>query len=97
MEKKSEMRRVHLFISGRVQGVAFRAYTQEQAYLLGLSGWVRNLRDGRVEAVFEGPKESIEAMIEWCKVGPPGARVVHVEVVDEPFGNEFKDFKIRFG
>lgn len=96
MEKESGMRRVHVFISGRVQGVAFRAYTQEQAYLLGISGWVRNLRDGRVEAVFEGPGESVEAMIDWCKVGPPGARVVHVDVLEEPFKGEINGFEIRF-
>ncbi len=72
--------RAHLFISGRVQGVFYRAATAEQARRRGLAGWVRNLFDGRVEAVFEGSRAGVEAMIEWCRQGPPHARVDEVQV-----------------
>lgn len=67
-------------ISGRVQGVWFRASTREEALRRGLDGWVRNLPDGRVEAVFEGDERALEAMLAWCRIGPPGARVDVVEV-----------------
>lgn len=85
------MVRTHLYISGRVQGVFYRVYTQEQAQKLGLKGWVQNLPDGRVEAVFEGEKEDVDEMIEWCKKGSPGAKVERVEIG----GSEFGEFKIR--
>ena len=86
--------RAHVWISGRVQGVFFRAHTKEVAEKLGLTGWVRNLPDGRVEAVFEGEEEAVKEAIEWCKRGPPLARVEKVEVrYEEPTG-EFKDFRI---
>jgi acylphosphatase len=86
--------RAHVWISGRVQGVFFRAHTKEVAEKLGLTGWVRNLPDGRVEAVFEGEEEAVKEAIEWCKRGPPLAKVERVEVrYEEPTG-EFKDFRI---
>ncbi len=88
--------RAHVYISGRVQGVFFRYETRYHAQKVGVKGWVRNLPDGRVEAVFEGEKEDIEYLIEFCKRGPPGARVDHVEVRWEPYRGEFKDFKIRY-
>lgn len=72
--------RAHVFISGRVQGVFFRAYTQKEAEALGLSGWVRNLPDGRVEAVFEGEKTAVNEMIAWCWEGSPSASVTKVDV-----------------
>jgi acylphosphatase len=72
--------RAHVFISGRVQGVGYRASTWDTAILLKLDGWVRNLRDGRVEAVFEGPEDKVEEMIRWCHQGPPAAVVQTVEV-----------------
>jgi acylphosphatase len=71
--------RLEVRISGRVQGVWFRASTREEALRRGLSGWVRNLPDGRVEAVFEGDRPALDAMLAWCRVGPPGARVAGVE------------------
>ncbi len=89
-------KRVHVFISGRVQGVFFRAYTKEEADRLGLKGYVRNLPDGRVEAVFEGEEEAIEAMIRWCHVGSPHAKVTGVEIHEEPYTGEFKEFEIRY-
>ncbi|MHC1586031.1 MAG: acylphosphatase [Candidatus Hecatellaceae archaeon] len=87
--------RAHVYVSGRVQGVFFRWYTRDEALKLGVKGWVRNLPDGRVEAVFEGEKEAVEKMIEFCKRGPPAAKVENVEVHWETPTGEFQDFKIR--
>lgn len=80
-----EQVRAHVWISGRVQGVFFRASTVDEAAARGVDGWVRNSSDGRVEAVFEGEKSAVETMIAWCRKGPPPARVSSVEVVwEEP-------------
>ncbi|HDI07213.1 MAG TPA: acylphosphatase [Candidatus Bathyarchaeota archaeon] len=88
--------RAHVFVSGRVQGVFFRYETRRLARRLNVNGWVRNLPDGRVEALFEGEKDRVLELIEFCKRGPPGARVKHIEVRwEEPTG-EFKDFQIRY-
>jgi acylphosphatase len=70
--------RVHLLVSGLVQGVAFRASTVQEARRLGLRGWVRNLPDGRVEAEAEGERAALEALAAWCRRGPPAARVDQV-------------------
>lgn len=70
----------HVLVSGRVQGVFFRASAEEVARSGGLAGWVRNLADGRVEAVFEGPRGAVEEAIRWCHEGPPAAQVSDVEV-----------------
>jgi len=91
-----EKARVHVFISGLVQGVFFRWNTKKMADKLQLSGWVRNLPDGRVEAIFEGNKENIEKMIEWCKKGPPEAIVEKVETLWEEYKGEYKGFKIVY-
>jgi len=77
------VKRVRVKIRGRVQGVFFRAETRARAESLGLSGWVRNARDGTVEAVFEGEPERVDSMVDWCRRGPGGARVEEVEVVEE--------------
>ena len=74
------MKRAHVFISGRVQGVWFRASTKDRADELSLRGWVRNLPDGKVEAVFEGDDRAVEEMVEWCRHGPPMARVDGIEI-----------------
>lgn len=87
--------RVHVFISGKVQGVFFRSSTKDMAKNSGLFGWVRNLADGRVEAVFEGKKDAIEKMLEWCRVGPEYARVTGIEVIWEEFKGDFKEFLLR--
>jgi len=87
--------RAHLFIDGRVQGVYYRAFTRDQASELGLNGWVRNMPDGRVEAVFEGREVLIEQAIIACKRGPAGARVTNVDVTWEPVVGE-KGFHIRY-
>lgn len=82
-------RRVHVYVSGRVQGVFYRATTRDTARDRGIAGWVRNLPDGRVEAVFEGSADAVEGMIEWCRDGSPRARVESVEVTEEePTGIE---------
>ena len=75
--------RAHVYVSGQVQGVNFRGATQEEAERLGLNGWVRNLQDGRVEAVFEGDSDTVRQMIEWCKSGPSSADVEDVSVEQE--------------
>lgn len=73
---------LHVLIHGRVQGVGFRAWTQHQAELQGLKGWVRNRQDGTVEAVFAGPGEAIEAMLKACRHGPAGSIVERIEPVE---------------
>jgi len=88
--------RAHLYISGRVQGVFFRDSVQRLARKLKVVGWVRNLPDGRVEAVFEGDEENVKRMIEFCKRGPPAARVDDVKVIWEKPSGEFDDFEIRW-
>lgn len=90
-----ETRRVRAIVSGRVQGVAYRFSAQDEADRLGLAGWVRNLPDGRVEVVAQGPPEKVQALVEWCRRGPPLARVTSVEVEDlEPAG-DLRGFTIR--
>jgi acylphosphatase len=89
--------RAQVIIHGLVQGVAFRAYTHNQATALGVKGWVRNLPDGTVEALFEGEKKKVESMLAWCRQGPSGARVMQVDIVREPYRVEFKQFEIRYG
>ncbi len=88
--------RAHVFIEGRVQGVFFRANTREEANLLGLTGWVKNCWDGRVEAVFEGERETVEKVISWCKKGPPGALVKNVEINWEQATGEYDTFSIEY-
>ncbi|MDP2767992.1 MAG: acylphosphatase [Candidatus Methanoperedens sp.] len=87
--------RVHVFISGKVQGVFFRSSTKDKAEELNLTGWVRNLDDGRVEAVFEGDEENVEKMAQWCRRGPEYARVEEVEVISEQYKGEFNSFTLR--
>ena len=70
---------VHVVVHGRVQGVGFRAFVEREATALGLSGWVRNLRDGTVEAVFSGDDDEVDAMLDACRRGPPGSRVARIE------------------
>lgn len=82
-------RRAHVWIKGRVQGVFFRAYTRDAAEMIGVTGRVRNLPDGRVEAVFEGEWDKIQKMIEWCHEGSPISRVDEVEVLEEVYTGEF--------
>jgi acylphosphatase len=86
--------RAHVFVSGRVQGVYYRATTRDTARERGVDGWVRNLDDGRVEAVFEGTEAAVESMIEWCHTGSPKARVDDVSVeYGDPDGTEGFEIK----
>lgn len=87
--------RAHAVISGRVQGVFFRQETQRTAERNQVAGWVRNLRDGTVEAVLEGEKKGVEDTLTWCGQGPSRARVEHVEVRWLKYTGEFTNFKIR--
>lgn len=87
--------RAHVIFSGKVQGVFFRANTQEKAVAENVLGWVRNLPDGSVEAVFEGDKNRIEAVIGWCSHKQPYARVDNTDISWESPKNEFKRFDIR--
>jgi acylphosphatase len=91
-----ERGRAHVFVEGRVQGVFFRSETQQIAKLHNLKGWVRNLPDRRVEAVFEGMEDDVEKMIEWCRKGPKYAVVNNVEVNREDFKGEFDEFSISY-
>ena len=87
-----EKSRVHLLIKGRVQGVAFRYATINEANALGVSGWVRNLRNGDVECEAEGDRELLEKLVKWCHDGPPHARVDEVSVRWSDFTGEFTKF-----
>ena len=86
--------RVRILVSGRVQGVLFRKTMMDVAKTLGVTGWVRNLRDGSVEALAEGEKTRLEELIEFCHSGPPGARVTSVAVEWSHFQGEFRGFRI---
>jgi acylphosphatase len=90
-----EKARASVLVSGRVQGVAFRAYAREEAMFLGLSGWVKNLPGGAVEVVAEGDRDKVEVLIDWCREGPPTARVDDVEVSWEAPRGEIGGFHIR--
>lgn len=81
--------RAHVVISGRVQGVSFRAYARDRARAAGVEGWIRNLSDGSVEAIFEGTRPAVQRMVSWCYSGPILAEVEKVEVRwEEPSGKE---------
>ncbi len=88
--------RAHLIVTGRVQGVCFRAETQKAATRFGVTGWVRNRRDGSVEAIVEGLKTDVTALIDWCRAGPPMSQVAGVAVTWQAHRGEFGDFGIRF-
>jgi acylphosphatase len=88
--------RAHVFVEGHVQGVFFRAETREAAGRIGVTGWVRNLCDGRVEAVFEGGEEEVERAVSWCRKGPPHAAVTNVAVSREPYTGKFFSFSISY-
>ena len=90
------MRRVHIFVSGKVQGVCYRAEALRRARHLNVNGWVRNLWDGRVEAVFEGPDDMVNDMIEWCKKGPVLAYVTGIDIFEEPYLGNHTDFSIHY-
>jgi acylphosphatase len=92
---RESIQRVHIYISGIVQGVSFRYYTLQEANRAGVTGWVRNLPDGRVEAVIEGDDAAVERLLAWCRQGPRGAHVEHVEVLPETATGDYRAFRIR--
>ena len=91
-----EKARAHVMIRGRVQGVFFRVETRRAAQGYGVAGWVRNRSDGTVEAVFEGDRTQVEAMIQWCRQGPPHARVTDISVDWQDYSAEFSGFDITY-
>ena len=93
--ESGDRERAHVYVSGQVQGVFFRDSARERAEQLGLAGWVRNLPDGRVEAVFEGEPDSVREMIRWCEEGPPHAAVEDVEAGFEAPGGDLTGFEVR--
>lgn len=88
------MKRIRLFISGLVQGVSFRSFVKRNALVLNLKGFCRNLPDGKVECVFEGEDETINKIISLCNAGPERARVKDINIIEEEFSAEFKDFSV---
>lgn len=88
------MKRVHVFISGKVHGVCFRSAVADNAMELGIKGFVKNVIDGRVEAVFEGEEDKVNKLIEFCKKGPQGARVEKVESLEEKYEGKIKGFGV---
>lgn len=95
-EGRMENKRVRLLISGQVQGVFFRACTRDKAAQEGVTGWVRNLVDGRVEVLLEGSTERVDRVIAWCQQGSPGSRVDQVDMQYQPYQGEFSSFDIRY-
>lgn len=93
--QRDDHTRAHVRVSGRVQGVLFRDSTREKARDLGLSGYVKNTPDGDVEALFEGPTESVEEMVRWCGHGPRHASVENVETNYETARGDLKGFEVR--
>lgn len=97
----SDRIRRHVIVTGRVQGVGFRFHTADEANRLGVAGWVRNLPDGTVEAEFEGAPDSVDAILEWARTGPPSAEVSEVDIDDVPLvagtsgRRSTSDFRIR--
>ena len=93
MENKA---RAHVIISGRVQGVFFRMETKRAAGEFGVLGWVKNQLEGTVEAVFEGDQDRVDAIVDWCRQGPPNADVADVTVNWDDYTGEFKGFDINY-
>jgi len=88
--------RTKLLIKGVVQGVNFRYYTRREALRYNVTGWVSNLPDGSVAALFEGAEEDVETIVQWCRHGPPSAQVTELIAQPEEYRGEFQSFSIRF-
>jgi len=89
-------KRIHIFVTGRVQGVFFRQSTRVMAIKNNLNGWVSNLNDGRVEIIAEGEIQNINNFVIWCKTGPANSRVDEFEIIEEICTNEFENFVVRY-
>lgn len=94
-QSASSTQRAHIFIEGRVQGVGFRYFTKTNAQKIGLTGWVKNRADGRVEAIFEGPKEEVLTMIEQCQKGPRASEVNNIDLKWEEVDSTINSFQIK--
>jgi acylphosphatase len=92
--QNSDLQRAHVKISGEVQGVFFRDSTRQKAEELGLAGWVKNVPDGQVEALFEGPPEKVREMIRWCEEGPQRASVENVDTNFEGASGDLEGFEV---
>ena len=88
--------RVSINVYGRVQGVAFRHYTRKRARELGVAGWIKNLPDDSVAGLFEGEESAVQSLVEWCRYGPPNARVERIDVRQGVYSGEFDDFDIVY-
>ena len=88
--------RVKVIVKGIVQGVNFRYYSQRQAAKFNITGWVKNLPDGSVAGVFEGDEQDVEAMVQWCRRGPPSAQVTELIAQPEEYRGEFSSFSVKF-
>lgn len=95
MTNDNDRERAHVYVSGEVQGVFFRDSARQKAEELGLSGWVKNLPDGRVEAVFEGSPNEVREMVRWCEGGPPHARVENVDPEYDAAHGNLSGFEVR--
>ncbi len=95
-DREDMKKRAHVFISGRVQGVFFRNFTEQSAVERGVSGWVRNLADGRVEAVLEGDERSVNRVLEALRTGPPHSKVDSLDVQTEKYTGELRGFEIKY-
>ena len=93
--QNSDLQRARVRVSGQVQGVFFRDSTRQKAEELGLAGWVRNMPDGQVEALFEGPSEKVEEMVRWCEEGPQRASVENVDTDFESADGDLQGFEVR--
>ena len=89
-------KRIHIFVTGRVQGVFFRQSTKVMAIKNNVKGWVRNLDDGRVEIVAQGETQDIDNLAHWCKTGPANSRVDEFELSEENITDEFENFEVRY-
>ena len=90
------LKQIHIFVTGRVQGVFFRQSTKVMAIKNNVNGWVRNLDDGKVEIVAQGKEQDIENLTNWCKTGPANSRVDEFEFKEESIAEEFENFEVRY-
>ena len=91
-----KQQRVHILVSGKVQGVFFRQALKVVAKKNNVLGWVRNLKDGCVEAILEGDNKSINSVIEWTRIGPANSRVDNIQITDEHYSGDFQNFEVRY-
>jgi len=96
METKSDYKQFHILVNGWVQGVGFRYFAQSRAMMLGIKGYVRNLRNGQVEVVAEGPKSDLEIFVHHLRRGPDFSRVTNVEIKEQPYSGSYHNFRIKY-